>query len=284
MMKSSLRYYPALVLLAVATLTSACAGGMAGSKARMYDWDAGTKVVYELTTVQTTTLEIPGAGEQAMGSLSSVTFEVVSTGPRKFDVTFIDASESADQADMTGLVPEINELIGTTGSVTLDALGKIVESSGLEENPYVEFLGSEAFLDQTLQVLFQILPEGGLVEGSEWGREYAYPFGIMGLEMEMAFSEAYNCLEAGTYENEAAFRIGNSGTSSLIGGGEIQGAIMDMMLSGTGEGYSWISATTGMLLQSENTIRMGGGISAQGMDIPMNMELKVTLVVTDRGE
>ncbi|MFC1629340.1 hypothetical protein ACFL3H_09575 [Gemmatimonadota bacterium] len=283
-MKSSFRYYPAMILLAVATLTSACAGGMAGSRAGMYAWDAGTTVNYELTTLQTTIIEIPGMGEQAMSSTSSLSFQVVSTGPYKFDITFIDASSEADQADMTGLVPEITELIGEVCSVTLDKLGEIVESSGLEDNPYVDFLGTDAFMDQTLQVLFQVLPEEGLSEGTEWARDYAYPFGIMGLEMDMANSDVYQCREAGTYASESAFRIGSTSKTSLAGGGEIQGAMMDMMLSGTGEGSSWISATTGMLLGSEGTIRMSGGISAQGMDIPMNMELKVTLVVKDRGE
>lgn len=281
-MRSSPRYSLVITLLAVTILTSACAGGMAGSRAGMHVWDAGTAVTYELMTLQTMTIEVPGGGAQSMGSTSSVTFQVVSTGPRMFDITFVDASSSSDQTAPTGVVPEISELIDETASVTLDKQGKIVETTGIEDNPYVEFLGSEAFMDQSLQVLFQILPEGKLAEGTEWAREDAYPFGIMGLELEMAFSEEYQCLEKGMYEGRPAFRIGNVGKNSLVGGGEIQGTMMDMMLSGSGEGSTWIAADTGMVLGSETAIKLGGGLSAQGMDIPMDMELKITLSVKDQ--
>ncbi len=225
-MRSITRYSPVVALLAVSMLFTACAGGMAGSRAgaagAMYEWDKGTTVTYEIKTMQTTTIEVPGAGEQVMASTSSVILEVVSTGPRTFDITFQDATVTADQPDPTGMVPDVSELIGEVAAVTLDKQGKIVESSGLEDNPFVDFIGNDAFMDQTLQIPFQILPEGKLVEEAEWGRETSYPFGIMGLELEMANSENYRCLEAGTYEGRPAFRIGNSGESSLIGGGNIQ--------------------------------------------------------------
>lgn len=279
-MRSITRHAP-VGLLAAALLMTACAGGMAGARG-MYDWDAGTAVTYEIVTLQTTSIEVPGAGEQVVGATSSTTMEVVATGTRTFDITFTDASVVSDQADPTGMVPEVTELIGTKASVTLNARGLIVESSGLEQNPFVQFIGTDAFMDQTLQVLFQVLPEGDLVEGAEWGREYAYPFGIMGLELEMSNSESFRCLEYGIREGRPAFRIGNEGESRLVGGGYMQGAEMDMMLAGSGSGSTWIVADSGQVLSSELNIKMNGGITAGGMDIPMGMEMKVTLTIKDR--
>ena len=80
-MRSIRSYPPVVTLLAAGLLISACAAGSAGSRA-MYDWEAGTTVTYELTTLQTLTVEVPGGGAQDISSTSSVTMEVVSTGSR----------------------------------------------------------------------------------------------------------------------------------------------------------------------------------------------------------
>ncbi len=266
------------LLSAALLLVTACAGGMAGSRAAFHSWPSGTTVTYEMVTNQTMMISVPGQGDQSMPSTSSMTFEVAAAGPRTFEVSVVDVTSDAPTDMSMGMVPEATDLIGSSGTVTLDEQGLIVENSGFEGNPYVDFMGADAFAEQSLQVLFQYLPvEGTLEVGQEWNREYTYPFNIIGIGLDFSNQDAYVCTEALTYEGVPALKIASTTQNAMSGGGEVMGAIMDLAMAGSSEGTAIIDAMTGMLLESEGVIKMGGGISAQGMDIPMDMEMRITI-------
>jgi hypothetical protein len=251
---------------------------MAGRKAAMYVWPSGTSVEYEMTTDQTISVEVPGAGEQMTSSSQMMAFALKASGPRVFEVTIKDVTQSAEMEAPTGMVPEITELSGWTGNVTIDEQGEVVESTNLEGNPYIEFIGVDAFKQQTLQIIFQILPEGTLKTGVEWSKEWIMPMNMMGIEVNFNFTDDYTCLEETDYEGAGAFKIGSVSNGSITGGGEMPGAgMVDFAMSGTAEGTNYIDSGTGMVLGGETMIKMGGGISAQGMDIPMTMQLSITL-------
>jgi len=262
---------------AVLLLATACAGGMAGNRPTFHTWPSGTTVTYEMVTNQTVMISIPGGGDQEMPTTSSMTFEVTAAGPRTFEMTVVDVVSEAVSDMPAGIAPEATELIGASGTVTLDANGVVIENSGFEGNSYVDFMGAEAFAEQSVQVLFQYLPEGGPAVGQEWSREYTYPFNMMGIALDFSNEDSYVCLEELTYEGIPALRIGSTTSNAMSGGGEMMGTVMDMALAGSSEGTTVIDAMTGMILESDATITMGGGISAQGMDIPFDMEMRITI-------
>ena len=263
------------ILLAATTLAVSCAGGMAA----MYVWPTGTTVSYEMTTNMTMSVEIPGGGEQAVSQNSLMAYSIRATGPRQFEISITDAEENSDVDMSAGMVPTTSELIGWVGTVTLDERGIVTDATNLEGNSFIEFQGERAFKEQTLQSLFQILPEGPLGPGVEWSREYSFPMNMMGIELDFSVTDAYSCLEAAPYEGTAAFKIGSKSTVSLAGGGEMEGAVVDFGLAGDSEGTTHIASGTGMVLHSENMVRMSGGMSAQGMDVPITMQLAITLRV-----
>ncbi len=264
------------VLPAALLLISACAGGMAGSRPDFHTWPRGTSVTYEMVTVQTMAISIPGGGEQSMPSTSSMTFTVSATGPRTFEVGVVDAS-AEEISDSPFETPLTTDLIGASGTITLDEQGLVIEHTGFAGNPYVDFLGAEAFTEQMLQVLFQYLPGGALAVGQEWTRTYNYPFNIMGIGIDFSNEDAYTCLEQLTHEGIPAWKIGSTSATAMSGGGDVMGTAVDMAMAGTAEGTTIIDAATGMILESHGTITMSGGISAQGMDIPMDMEMRITV-------
>lgn len=278
-MKVRSRLYLPAVMMAAAVLMASCAGGVAGSRGELHVWDTGTSVTYVSSSVEATTMEIPGAGEQATSSTSSMTFDVEATGPRTFKVAITDASQSADMDIPEGMMPDVSELIGLVSSVALDSRGKVAEASNIEDNPFIDSRGGvENFKEMTLQSLFLYLPEGDMKPGVEWSRELDFPATMMGMiTVNFSIADEYKCLEMTTYEGVPVYKIANTGSGGVSGGGDVQGTPVDFAVTGLGEGTYYISVDTGMIIMSEVKIRMSGGIAAEGMDIPISILGTTTL-------
>ncbi len=268
-----------LALLAVsAVLATGCAGGMAGKAARLHVWSAGTSLAYGISAGQSMAMEIPGQGQMVMNTTSTMEFTVEATAtPREFKLAVTDASISSDAAQMGGEIPSVEALIGLESVIRLDERGLITEATGLEGNAAVEELGGVASFTEELQSLFLYLPEGRLGPGVEWFREYSFPMQQSGMQMEMSAVDQYRCVEATTYEGVPAYRISTTSTIVLTGSGDQMGMPMDWSMSGTGETTMYVETGTGAVLMIESTGEMSGGISAGGMDIPVDMRLTSTV-------
>jgi hypothetical protein len=274
---------PLPALLAVTVLvTTACAGGLAGRGAgtsELYVWKSGTAVTYEVRTEVATSIEVPGGGTQASAMVTGMTVAVVATGPRRFEVTISDAfSDVGAEVAAAAMAPDITTLNGLTSSVTLDERGKVAAATGLEGNSYIAFAGGpQNFIETTLQGVFQYLPESDLEPGTVWERTYGFPFNIMGLGLDYRYTDEFHCLEETVEAGLKAWSIGVSSRGGLAGSGDMQGTTVDFSLSGNAMGTIVMAADSGMILQSDSTMDMNGGISAGGMDIPMTMRIKITV-------
>lgn len=272
-MKSDARRNLTAALAVLALMGSACAAGGAGSLAALNVWPAGTTVNYVSTSAQSQAMDIPGMGEQASNSSSSTEFAIEAVGERQFKITVTDASINMDQPDPTGMMPSIDTLIGLEAMLTLDERGEVMESSGIAGNPWVEYQGgAEAYIEE-LRSFFQYLPEEPLRPGVTWSREYGFTANQQGLDLNFEFVDTYNCVAEIIFEGTRALKIESKQEISMGGGGDQMGIPVDFALSGTGDGTVIIDAATGMLLSNESKGTMTGGISAQGMDIPMTMTM-----------
>lgn len=261
-----------VTLTVFALLASACAAGSAGSSAALNVWPMGTSVTYEITSAQSQAMDIPGMGEEVMNSSSSVEFGIESVGERKFMIRVLDASSSSDIPD-DGSMPDISELIGLEATLLLSERGEVVEASGIAGNVYVdEMSGVEAYTEE-LRGFFLYLPEELVRPGVTWTREYGFTAIQQGMELQFEFIDTYRCVEEVIHEGTRALKIEMEQKISLGGGGDQMGMPMDFALSGTGDGTLIVDAMTGMLLSGESKGSMSGGISAQGMDIPMTMTM-----------
>lgn len=271
-------YLPATV--AAAALLAACAGGMAAKSWTPNVWPAGTTVTYEIFGGQTQTMDVPGAGSQTVNMTSSAVYNVTATGEREFQIKVTDASQSSDMGDPSEAgMPDVSELIGLETTVRLGDNGDIVEATNLEDHPYiVEMMGAEAYKND-LQDMFLRLPEGELKPGVEWTKTLNIPISQMGLELTLETADNYKCLEVTTFEGTPAFKISVSGIGTLGGGGETQGMMVDLQLTGKGEGTIYVSTKDAMVLMAESKTSMEGGFAAQGMDIPMTMLMTGTIKV-----
>ena len=161
----------------------------------------------------------------------------------------------------------------------LNERGEVVEASGLAGNVYVdEMSGVEAYTEE-LRSLFLYLPEEQVRPGVTWTREYGYTALQMGMELQFELVDTYRCVEETVFEGTRALKIESESKISLGGGGEQMGTFLDFALSGTGDGILIVDAVTGMLLSGESKGTLSGGISAQGMDIPMTMTMASTIKV-----
>lgn len=265
-------------LAVFALLASACAAGSAGSSAALNVWPTGTSVTYEITSAQSQAMDIPGMGEQASNSSTTVGFGIESVGEREFMIKVLDASSSSDMPD-DGSMPNISELVGLEATLLLDEQGEVIEASGLSGNVYVdEMSGVEAYTEE-LRSFFLYLPQEQVRPGVTWTREYGFTAIQMGMELMFEFVDTYHCVDETVFEGTRALKIELESKISLGGGGEQMGTFLDFALSGTGDGILIVDAVTGMLLSGESKGTMSGGISAQGMDIPMTMTMTSTIKV-----
>jgi len=259
-------------------LATGCAGGMAGKAARLHVWSAGTSAAYLVSVGQSMAMEIPGQGQMVMNTTATMNFTVEATAtPREFKLFISDASISSDAAQMGTEIPNVEALIGLESMIRLDERGLITEATGLEGNAAVEEQGGVASFTEDLQSLFLYLPEGRLGPGVEWTREYSFPMRQSGIQMELSAVDQYRCAEATTYEGVPAYRISTTSTVVITGSGEQMGMPMDWSMSGTGEAAMYVETGTGAVLIIESTAEMSGGISAGGMDIPVDMRLTSTV-------
>jgi len=271
-MKSDARRNLTAALAVFALMGSACAAGGAGSSAVLNVWPAGTAVDYEVTSAQSQAMVIPGMGEQATNSSSTIGFTVESVGDREFKVSVTSASSSSDTPD-DGMMPDISTLVGLEAMLTLNERGEVSEASGIAGNPYVEAQGGVESYTEELRGFFQYLPEEPVRPGTTWTREHSFTADQMGIELVFEFTDTYRCVEEVVFEGARALKIESDSEITLSGGGEQMGTFIDFALSGTGEGTTIIDAMTGMLLSGESKGSLSGGLSAQGMDIDMTMTM-----------
>ncbi len=278
-MKSDARRNLTAALAVLALMGSACAAGGAGSSAALNVWPAGTTVNYVSTSAQSQAMDIPGMGEQISNLSSNTEFAVEAVGERQFKVSVTDASYSSDTPDPTGMMPDVDTLVGLEAMFTLNERGEVLEASGIAGNPWVEYQGGAEAYTEELRSFFQYLPEEPMRPGVTWTRDYGFTANQQGVELLFEFVDTYNCVEEIIFEGTRALKIESEQEISLGGGGDMMGTPVDFALSGTGDGTIIIDAVTGMLLSSESKGSMNGGISAQGMDIPMTMTMTSAIKV-----
>ena len=278
MNRSRTRYLLPAVTIFVFVAT-ACAGGMAGS-AGAYLWPSGTKVTYEITSVEVTSMEQPGMGSVSFTTESGMVVDVAATGAeRQFTITVTDANISSEAAAMGGEMPDIGALIGLESVVTLDDRGLIGSATNLEGNAGVTEVGGVDAFKESLQALFLYMPEGGLGPGVEWSRQYSITANQSGLMITIESDDRYVCEERTTYDGLPAFKITATGTATLSGTGEQQGMTMDMDGAGDSQGTIYVEVGTGKLLYAEGTAVISGGIyiEAAGMSIPIEIRESATI-------
>ncbi|MFC1629410.1 hypothetical protein ACFL3H_09935 [Gemmatimonadota bacterium] len=271
-MNVTVRRNLAATLAVFALLASACAAGNAGSSEELNVWPTGTSVIYEVSSAQSQAMEIPGMGEQVGNTSQTVEFRVESSGVREFMITVLKASSTSDTPD-DGMMPDISELVGLEATLLLSDRGELVETSGVAGNVWVEAQGGEEPYAEELRGFFLYLPEELVRPGVTWTREYGYTADQMGMELQFEFADTYRCVEETVFEGTRALKIEMESKISLGGGGDQMGTLIDLALSGTGDGIMIVDAVTGMLLSAESKGMMSGGLAAQGMDIPMTMTM-----------
>jgi hypothetical protein len=223
-------------------------------------------------------MEVPGQGEMAIGTDVTMDVAIAATAtPRQFDLTIRDVSISSDAAAMGGEMPDVSALKGLQSTLLLDERGIVFEASNLEGNPAVEEQGGVGAFREQLQSFFLFSPEGVLGPGVEWTREYEIPIVQMGLVMTVSSIDKYRCVEATTFGGTPAYKIVSTMESAMSGSGDQMGMPVDMAMTGSGEATYFVETGTGMVLSSESTLTMIGGVSGGGFDIPM--EMRMTSVV-----
>lgn len=262
-------------------LTAACAGGMAGSRTAPHVWPADFTIDYEAVQVQGMTMEIPGMGGMTTTTTSTVVFRVVPVGARTFDLTVTDARIDIDSAmPMEGQdMPDISALKGLTSTITLGEDGVIQTATGLTENSAIADMGGEASFRESMQSLFLPLPEGALEVGTKWSRESRFEANQSGMEMAFLSTSDYECVGETIIDGTAAWEIKETGKVSLVGGGDQMGVMIDMDAAGDGTGTFFVEKGTARLIRYEGKGTLAGGVSAQGMDIPLSMVQTATVNV-----
>jgi len=255
------------VLAMVSVLGMAVAGCASSQPATrgMYNWETGLSSAYELSQEQTQTLEIPGQGSQVNDSSVMMKMKVDATSPLHFKLSVTDASA-------TGSPISVDPIVGLETDLTLNPSGKIESASGLEGNTYVDGMGGAEVFQESLQSLFQLLPDGGLKAGSEWTRSSSTPIERMGTELVRKVDETYKCEELTTFAGVQAFRISVDGEVSLTGSGNQGGADFDFSVQGKVSGTNYIDAATGRLLSSEQKGSLAGVIGMAQADIPITID------------
>jgi|GEM_PF-929075 len=274
-----------LIPAAIALLLIAgCAAGGAGGRgdaaaAAAHVWPAGMTAAYSVTDAQSQEVEIPGAGSQVTNMSSTIDFSVAAAGERRFTVTVTEAVSSSDAEAMGMPTPDIGTLVDLESLVTLDERGEIVEATNLAGNSYIEDAGGVDVFREQLQGFFLILPEGGLGVGVTWDHESTISFTQMdGTVVEISSLTRYTCGGEMVHEGVPAFEIGVVVESALSGSGETGGMPMDLALSGTGTGTLWVARGTAMILGARSEGTMQGGVSVDGMDLPITSHSTSTLV------
>ena len=266
-----------IALLAALAVAAGCAAGGAGMAPNV--WESGRAIQYETTAGQTMTMEVPGMGGMTTGVSQTVELTLAATStPREFQlkVGTVDVTVDVPDPSMdTGEMDQYKAIEGLEATFTVGENGLIVTTSGLEGNSGVEAMGGvEGFKEQTLQSFFLPLPESGeLSAGVRWTRESTIPIVQSGMEMEISSTTEYVVDEQTEYEGFAVWKISVNSEDSMAGGGDQMGMPMDMAAAGKTEGTIYVELGTNALVYAESTAFMSGGISAQGMNIPIDISV-----------
>lgn len=256
-------------------LVGGCAGGMAAGGG-MHVWPSNTSVTYTVAQVQVQSMDVPGMGEMATTTTMNMEATITATGPRQFSFTINDASSTMD-SPMGGEAPNVSGLKGLTSQVTLDERGLVTEATGLDANSAVTQLGGADDFKEQIQGFFLYLPEDGLAAGREWTRNEAHGANQEGLMMQMTTNADYHADEQTTYEDSQAWKILSTDQVSMVGSGDQMGTQLDISASGAGDNTMYVEVGTGRLLYMEGKTSLRGGVDAQGMSIPITMNILTTI-------
>ncbi|GMQ81016.1 MAG: hypothetical protein BMS9Abin05_0446 [Rhodothermia bacterium] len=261
-----------ILLASVLIVATGCASTQETIQA-MHDWEKGHTVSYELVQNQNQILEIPGQGTQENPGSTTIDISVAATGPYQY--TF-----SVTDAEAVGARTPISALIGLESAVVLEPNGRIVTASGLADNAYVAAAGGAEQFKESLQEIFLILPDEPLAAGVSWTRESSVPFAQMGLEGMRESTAKYRSKRLTMYKGVSAFEIEVSSDVSLIGSGNQGGGEMEITMDGTLDGILFVDASSGTLLNSEQSGEITGMIDMAQMSIPIILELtRITSIV-----
>ncbi len=266
-----------IALFASLAVVSGCAAGGAGMAPNV--WESQRAIDYVTTSGQTMTMEIPGMGGMTTGISQTVDLTLVATStPRQFELSVgaVDVTMDLPDPSMdTGEGRQIERLEGLRAGFIVGEDGLIASTSGLEGNSAVEAMGGvEGFKEQMLQSFFLPLPERGeIASGMRWTRESSIPMVQSGMDMEINSTTEYVVEEQTEYEGIPVWRITVTSEDNMAGGGDQMGMPMDMAAAGKSEGTLYVELGTNALVYAESTAYMTGGISTQGMNIPLDINV-----------
>ena len=270
-MKRSLNYFVPLAISMVVIVAASCASVKAGNQGPSV-WPVGQSVVYEMTRSQTQTIEVPGQGGQVSESSNTFIINVESIGIRQFRLKVLEAST-------TSPTESVDPVIGLESVIQLDERGLISEASGLEDNAFVESRGGVDLFKEDLQPLFFYQPEGALIPGVQWSRDYSITAMQSTIDVTRAFNDAFSCVEETTLEGDTVFRIDVVSDADFSGPGELSGMVIDLKMTGTLEGSLHVDPATGMVLTYEMKGQMSGAIYSDQIDLPMTLDAAMILKI-----
>ncbi len=269
MYKTTIHILPLSIFFAL--LFVGCASSQEASRA-MYDWGTSDPVEYDVVQAQNQSIEIPGQGTQETTSTSATSMTLEATGPFQFKITITDA-------EATGSPLSVDPIIGLESEVVIQPNGLLTSASGLTGNAYIDGMGGEEVFRESLQALFQIVPDETLAQGVEWTNEISMPIERMGLEMSREVSDTYSCTQLTTYEGTPAFEIESTSKISMSGSGNQGGQEMDLLIQGTMTGTTYIDAATGQLLSTEQSGKLSGIIDMAEASLPIVMDITTSVNV-----
>jgi hypothetical protein len=267
MMKLSIRpsRYAALFSLLIAGCASSGRTVVAP-----FDWGTGTVSSYEVVQNQSQTLEIPGQGSQVNDADVTMDISVEALAPNTFKMTIT-------SAEATGSPVSVDPLVGLETEVVVSPTGKITSAAGLEGNAYIDSMGGPATFQESLQELFQQLPEEPLAPGVEWSSTSSMPIDRQGTQLVRKTTETYRVQELTTYEGLDAFLVQVDGDVSLNGSGNQGGQEFAFTSQGKLSGTTYVEATTGRILSLERAGKLAGVIGLPQMDLPITIDIETSV-------
>jgi len=264
---------PLLTATVFSILFAGCASsGRTGSSP--FDWETGMVSAYEVVQNQSQTLEIPGQGNQVNDSGATMNVSVDAVAPYTFKVTIT-------SAEATGSPLSVDPIIGLESEVVVSPTGAIMSASGLEDNAYIDGMGGADVFKESLQELFQRLPDEPLAPGVEWSTSSTMPIARQGMELTREVTETYRVEESTTFEGRDAFLVQVDGDVSMTGTGNQGGQEFDFSAQGTMSGSSYIEAGTGRILSLERTGKLAGIIALTQADLPITLDLTTSVKLVE---
>jgi hypothetical protein len=184
-------------------------------------------------------------------------------------------------AEATGSPVSVDPIVGLESEVVVSPTGTIMSATGLEENTYIDGMGGPDVFKESLQELFQRLPDEPLAPGVEWSNSSSMPISRQGMELTREETQTYRVEESTTFEGKDAFLVRVDGDVSLTGNGNQGGQEFDFSAQGKVSGSTYVEAGTGRILSLDRTGKLAGVIALTQADLPITLDLTTSVKLVE---